>query len=205
MGQHLGDLVRRQFLLERGGRLDFAHERIRDVVSESLPGPERAALHGRVAAALERTNAGDLWAVAPQLARHCREARAWDQAARYYRLAADVAVERSAYTAAERLLQESLAAAERIDRRRLRIEHVVDAHLGFERVLTPPGHLADLLEHLSQAETGARSIDDRRRLGWVATQRIFCGWWAGTRTQLSYPASGPWRLPGSWVTVPWAS
>jgi DNA-binding SARP family transcriptional activator len=179
VAQTLGELVRRQFLEERGRAIDFSHQRLRDVVYESLSGPERQELHDRVATALERRHAGELAPLAARLGAHCRDAHAWDRAARYYRLAADVAVERAAHAGAEALLGEALAAAERIEDRRARLEQSVDLHLAFERVLTPQGDLPGVLAHLCEAEAGALALGDRRRLGWVAAQRIFCAWWQG--------------------------
>ena len=179
VAQHLDELLRRQLLLDRGPGLDFAHDRLREVVYASLSGPERRVLHGRVAAALERRHEGDLGVVAMWLADQCRGAQAWERAARYYGLGADAAVLRSAYASAEALLREALAAAERIEDARLRVERVIDVHLSFERVLTPQGELNRLLDHLQQAETAARHIGDRRRLAWVAAQRIHCAWWSG--------------------------
>ena len=179
LAQHLDDLLRRRFLQEQGRGLDFTHERLREVVYASLSGPARQALHARVAAALERLHAGDLGTVATWLAVQCRGAHAWERAVRYYGLAADGAVLRSAYGSAEALLQEALSAAGRVEDGRSRAEHVVDVHLSFERVLTPQGDLPGLLDHLHKAETAARSIGDRRRLAWVAAQRIHCGWWSG--------------------------
>jgi DNA-binding SARP family transcriptional activator len=179
VAQHVDELLRRQFLQDRDACLEFGHERLREVVYASLSGPERRALHGRVAAALERRHAGDLGAVAMWLAVQCKGAHSWERTARYYGLAADAAVLRSAYASAEALLHEALAAAACIEDARRRTERVIDVHLGFERVLTPQGELGRLLDHLGRAETAAREVGDRRRLAWVAAQRIHCAWWSG--------------------------
>jgi tetratricopeptide (TPR) repeat protein len=51
---HLTELVAQGLLAERLGRYEFAHDKFREVVYESLAGPRRVWLHRQIAQAIER-------------------------------------------------------------------------------------------------------------------------------------------------------
>ena len=56
------------------GGYQFSHALVRDTLYDELPGTQRAALHQRIAAALERQHEGDLTPCLSALAHHCHAA-----------------------------------------------------------------------------------------------------------------------------------
>jgi DNA-binding SARP family transcriptional activator/tetratricopeptide (TPR) repeat protein len=91
----LDDLLRHRLIAEAvgiaGADYAFTHHKIQEVVYEGLPRHRRLYLHGRVAQALERAHAGDLDACSAQIAGHYEQAGAAEQAASFYRRAAETA------------------------------------------------------------------------------------------------------------------
>lgn len=68
---HLTELTARGLLLERGGRYEFAHDKLREVVYKQLAEPQRIWLHRRLAQAIEQVYADPVAAgLAGQLAEH---------------------------------------------------------------------------------------------------------------------------------------
>ncbi|MBI2567364.1 MAG: protein kinase [Candidatus Schekmanbacteria bacterium] len=96
---------------ETSGGLQFAHDRICEVVQARLDPARRAALHRQVALALESdaSTSDRVPELAADLARHWRAAAAPEQAARYALIAARHAVTLSALAAAEEHFKHFLA------------------------------------------------------------------------------------------------
>jgi DNA-binding SARP family transcriptional activator len=108
------ELVRRRVLDAVGDGFDFTHDRVRDVVYESLSIPARQALHAAVGAALEALHGGHSADVSDRLAHHFSRADTPDKAVGYLVQFADRAARRHALEDAVRALQEALAQVERL-------------------------------------------------------------------------------------------
>jgi DNA-binding SARP family transcriptional activator/pimeloyl-ACP methyl ester carboxylesterase len=111
--QGVEELVRRRLLTAIGDRLDFTHDRIRDVAYGELPPWRRRRLHCRVGETLESLYAdrpGDFWEA---LAEHFERGEQWTKAADYFLAVAARARRRFAYSTAERSCRQAAAAAAR--------------------------------------------------------------------------------------------
>jgi hypothetical protein len=80
-------LARRRMLHSVGERLDFPHDRVREVAYGLISPARRAALHRRAAEALASVHARDLAPHHLAIGLHFFEAQVWDQAAAHLRQA----------------------------------------------------------------------------------------------------------------------
>jgi DNA-binding SARP family transcriptional activator/tetratricopeptide (TPR) repeat protein len=103
------ELVRFRVLDASGEEFEFAHDRIRRVVYESLLAPTRRALHGAVGGALESLHDDAPDAVLDQLAHHYTHAGDAGKAIAYLAKLAEATRQRHALTDAVRLLDQALA------------------------------------------------------------------------------------------------
>lgn len=111
IAQGVEELVRRRLLTTVGDRLDFSHQRIRDVAYGELPTWRRRPLHCRVAGAIETLYAERLLDFWEALADHFERSEQWAKAADYYLAVAERARRRYAYTTAERSGRQAASAA----------------------------------------------------------------------------------------------
>jgi predicted ATPase len=77
------ELVRRRVLTAIGERLDFTHDRIREVAYSALLPWRRKRLHHRIAEAIEELHADSLEPHYEALGTHYREAEVWEKATVY--------------------------------------------------------------------------------------------------------------------------
>ena len=161
------ELVRRGVLHGRGERFDFAHDRIREVAQARILGPRRKLIHRRVAEGIEALYAGDLDSHSLALGLHYRDADMWDPAARYLGNAGFIARERAANREAVACFDEALRCLANLPEGRGRSERVIDTILHKETALMGLGEFRQSLDGLREAETLARRLGDRRRLGRV--------------------------------------
>jgi DNA-binding SARP family transcriptional activator/pimeloyl-ACP methyl ester carboxylesterase len=112
--QGVEELVRRRLLTAVGERLDFTHQRIRDVTYGELPPWRRRRLHGHVAETIERVCADRLPDFWEALAEHFERGEQWPKAADYYVAVAERARRRYAYTTAERSCAQAATAATKV-------------------------------------------------------------------------------------------
>jgi DNA-binding SARP family transcriptional activator len=103
------ELWRNRILREFGTGYDFSHDLLREAAYAEVTPARRWLLHRRVAQGLELLHAGDLDAVAAQLAAQHARAGGHAKAVAYYRRAAHVAASRFAYAEAIRLYREGLS------------------------------------------------------------------------------------------------
>ena len=153
------ELIRRRILCDRDQRLDFAHERIREVARDRLASPHRRLLHGRVARALEELYAGDLEPHYAALADHCAEAEVWDRAVEYRACFAETAVRRHSHAVAVRALEQILAETARLppgERDRRVLETVVELHMP----LVLLGRVSESRELLVRHEVALHRVAD---------------------------------------------
>jgi predicted ATPase len=93
----LEEVVRRRLLSGTGERLDFTHDRIREVAADALLPPRRRWLHRQIAHVLESLHASNLPAQSAALGHHYAEGEVWDRAAAYLDAAGLHAMDRAAY------------------------------------------------------------------------------------------------------------
>ena len=98
------ELTRRRILHSVGERLDFTHDRVREVAYSRILAPRRKVLHRRVAEALATLHAGGLEPHHLALGLHYSEGEVWDQAVVHLRRAGARALERSANREARGML-----------------------------------------------------------------------------------------------------
>lgn len=155
------ELARRRLLTGVGERLDFTHDRIREVAYGELPSWRRKRLHYRVAEAIEALYADRLPDFWETLADHFERAEVWTKATRYYLSVSQRARRRYAYTTAERSCLRAADVAAKVP----------DA--GVERMLALEllGDVAGLVGDLERANQsyqaaleGATRETDRRRI-----------------------------------------
>ena len=103
------ELWRNRILREFGAGDDFSHDLLREAAYAEVTPARRWLLHRRVAQGLELLHAGDVDAVAAQLAAQYARAGGQAKAAAYYRRAGQVAAGRFAYAEAIRLYREGLS------------------------------------------------------------------------------------------------
>jgi len=123
------ELVRRRVLTGVGERLDFTHERIREVVYSEVSLWRRKRLHYGVAQAIEGFYADNLEPHYEALGTHYRDAEAWDEAARYLHKAGTKAALRSAYRQAIGWLEQALAAVAHLPEGQEKLEQAISIRI----------------------------------------------------------------------------
>jgi predicted ATPase len=93
-------------------RFSFIHALYREAVHQRVPAGRRSRLHRRIGEELEKAYGAEADANANQLARHFRYGGDHPRAIRYFRLAAEQALRRSAHREAASLLQSGLELVE---------------------------------------------------------------------------------------------
>ena len=173
------ELVRFRVLRGSGEGLEFSHDRIREVAIEELPTPLRVALHRQVAESLEDVHRQDLAAHALALGMHYRQGEVWDKAAAHLHTAGRQAGARSAHGEAVACFEEGLSALGHLPASRERLGRELDLRIDLAQALYPLGHLADLREHLGEAERLAQTLEDRLRLARVSAYISNHAWITG--------------------------
>ncbi len=143
----------------------FKHALTHDVTYGSVLQSRRRELHARIVEAIERRHADRLAPHVDRLAHHAVRAEAWDKALTYLRQAAEKAADRLALRQAAAYLEQAVAAADRLPRRRDVLEQSIDLHTALRSVLFPLNEYDRLRDHLSQAAALASEIGDDLRLG----------------------------------------
>ena len=165
------ELVARRILHVVGERLDFTHERIREVVYAGLLAPARKRLHEATAQALEALHGPDLAPHALALGRHHYASERWEAAHRYLTQAGKTAAARSAHREGAACFEQAIDALRRLPSSPERQEQTIDLCFELRQSCVPLGDHARALAYLRIAEEQAEAIGDRRRLGWPYTYR----------------------------------
>ena len=100
----------------------------------------------------------------------------WDKAFTYLRPAGVDAVARSAYREAVACCEQALALSEHLPETREGLEQAIDLHLDLRASLHAMGELDRGFEHLREAERSARTLNDRRRLGFASVYLAHYYW-----------------------------
>ena len=163
----LEELVRRRVLDAVGGRFDFTHDRIREVVSSQLLPARRKLVHGAVARALEALHAENLEPHYSALGLHYREAELPEKAVIYLRHAGRVAAARSALQDARMSFDQALDALAVLPENRSTLEQTFEIRLELRSTLMKLGEVRRVLDCLSAAETLAEKLNDNRLRGQI--------------------------------------
>jgi DNA-binding SARP family transcriptional activator len=166
------ELVDRRILHAIGERLDFTHDRIREVAYDLVLPAHRKLLHRAVAAALESRSIGDPAAEALALGRHYAAGEVWDRAWRYLAQAGARAAGRYAHREAIACFEQALRALAQLPGGPELIERSVDLHIELRHSCVPLRDHQRILAHLRDAENAAHAIADRHRLAWILVYRI---------------------------------
>jgi DNA-binding SARP family transcriptional activator len=161
------EMVARHILHAVDERLDFTHDRIREVAYEGLLQPRRRLLHAAVANAMETLN-GDPATHYAALSLHCQRGALWDKALMYLRRAGVTASGRGAHRDAVACFDAGLSALEHLPASRTAQEHSIDVRFALRNELAALGEYDAILAHLSAAAATARALGDQVRLGWVS-------------------------------------
>jgi DNA-binding SARP family transcriptional activator len=160
-------LARRSVLVARGDRLDFVHDRVREVALGHLLPPRRRLVHAQVATAIAQTYERDLSMHAGRLAMHYREGHVWDKALPFLVMAGRQAAARTAHREAVACYEHALDA---LGRRPATSE---DGPATIEIYFALRYSLAVLDERervefcLREAERRSTQLGDSERLGWA--------------------------------------
>jgi DNA-binding SARP family transcriptional activator len=161
------ELVRRRVLRATGDRLEFSHDRIRDVAQAEILPLRRAALHRRLAESMEALYATDLDPYCLAIGTHYAEGAVWPRAVPFLRRAGSAAADRSAYREAAAGFEQALAALEHCPPERGTTEQAIDLRLDLARAYLPLGRHRERLVLVEEAERLAVAIGDLTRLGWA--------------------------------------
>ena len=162
------ELVARHVLHVVDERLDFTHDRIREVAYDRLLPPRRRLLHAAVANALELLYAKDLVPHHVALSLHCQRGALWDKAVTYLRQSGATASLRGAHREAAACFNQALAALQHLPESRTVQEQGIDVRFALRNSLAALGEYDALLAHLRAADATARILGDQLRLGWVS-------------------------------------
>jgi DNA-binding SARP family transcriptional activator len=161
------ELIRRRILHSVGERLDFTHDRVREVAYGQLLAPVRKVLHRRIAEALATLHLDTPELPHLALGLHYFEGAVWDRAVVHLRRAGASALERFAKRDAAACFERALAALEHLPQNRPTLEQAFDIRMELRPALNQLGEIRQVLECLRKAETLAEQLNDDRRRGRV--------------------------------------
>jgi tetratricopeptide (TPR) repeat protein len=161
------ELTRRRVLHTVAGRLDFTHDRVREVAYGRILAPSRKVLHRRVAEALATLHAKDLEPHQLALGLHYAEGEVWDQAVVHLRRAGVRAAERSAHREAAACFERARAALAHLPEDPFTLEQAFEICLELRPELQHLAEVRPALDRLREAEGLAKRLRDDRRLGRV--------------------------------------
>jgi class 3 adenylate cyclase/tetratricopeptide (TPR) repeat protein len=183
--QGLAHLQSAEFLYETSLFPDleytFKHALTHEVAYGSLVQDRRRALHGRIAATIERLYPDRLAEHVEPLAHHAFRGDRWEKAVTYLRQAGTKAAMRSAYREAVACFEQALVALKHLPENREVLEQAVDLRLDLRNALYPLGEFERVLDYLREADTLATALNDRHRRAWVATYTGTQVWHLGDR------------------------
>lgn len=155
----------------------FKHALTYEVAYDSLLQERRKALHARIVSAFETLYPDRLAEHIERVAHHAVRGEIWDKAVRYSRQAGLRGVARSANREAVAFFEQALAALARLPENRETLEQAIDLRLDMRQALVPLGEFDRILDHLREAETLAKALNDQRRLArtlsWMSYSYFF--------------------------------
>jgi len=145
----------------------FKHALTHEVTYGTLVQQRRRELHTRIVEVIESLYADRLSEHVERLAYHALRGELWGKAVTYLREVAIRAAMRSAYSESLTSFEEALRALGRVPESREAKAQAIDLRLDSRVVLAPLGQYDRILNYMRQAESLARELGDRRRLGLV--------------------------------------
>jgi len=145
----------------------FNHALTHEVAYGTLLQQQRRALHARIAEVLERLSGDRLAQHVERLAHHAFRGEVWDKATTHLRQAGLKAAMRSAYGEALTCFEDALRALAHLPESRDAKIEAIDLRLDSRAALAPLGQYGQILDRMREAESLARELGDRRRLGLV--------------------------------------
>jgi tetratricopeptide (TPR) repeat protein len=161
------ELTRRRVLHSVGERLDFTHERVREVAYSRILAARRKVLHRRVAEAIETLQAESLEGHHLALGLHYAEGEVWEKAVAHLHRAGTQAVARSANREALACFERALAALAHLPENQFTLEQAFEIRLQLPPVLGQLGEVRQILKAQREAETLAERLNDDRMRGRV--------------------------------------
>jgi class 3 adenylate cyclase/tetratricopeptide (TPR) repeat protein len=169
--QALAHLQAAEFLYERTLFPDveytFKHALTHEVTYGTLLRRQRRELHARIVEIIERQHAAELAEHSERLATHALRGELWDKATKYLRERAIRAASRGAYAEGLTSFEEALRALAHMPESRDTKIQSIDLRLESRTVLAPLGRYGQILNYMREAESLAKQIGDKRRLGLV--------------------------------------
>ena len=156
-------LARRRILHNVGERLDFTHDRVREVAYGLILPARRSLLHRQAADALAAVHARDLAPHHLAIGLHYVEAQVWDRAAAHLRQAGALALRRYAMRDAIACFERALAAIGRLPQDRAALEQAFDLWLESRPPFNQLGENRETLRVLGEARAIAERLGDERR------------------------------------------
>ena len=173
--REIADLRAAGFLTELrlpwGAVHHFAHALIQAVAYDSLLRSDRRGLHERVLRALEAQATGSEDVAIEDLAHHATRAESWPEAARYALEAGERAAHRSAWAEARAFFEAAIVALQRLPASADTASRGIDARLRLRFVLGAASDVAQVQEHLREADRLAEQTGDRVSLARVHISR----------------------------------
>ena len=144
----------------------FKHALTHEVTYGSLLLERRRTLHARIVDAIEALHRDRVGGDVERLAHHAFHGELWAPAAEYSRQAGTRAFMHSANRAASVYIEQALEALKRLPETPSTLEAGIDLRFELRNAIAQTGSgYRGLLDHLTVAETLARALGDRRRLG----------------------------------------
>jgi class 3 adenylate cyclase/tetratricopeptide (TPR) repeat protein len=144
----------------------FKHALTHEVAYGSLLHERRRALHAKIVEAIEER--GHVDEQVERIADHAFRGELWEKAATYCRHAGMKGLARSSNVEALAHFERALAALRHLPETGETLSRSIDLLFDQRNALQPLGEFGAILERLGTAERLARTLDDRRRIGWVS-------------------------------------
>jgi class 3 adenylate cyclase/tetratricopeptide (TPR) repeat protein len=157
----------------------FRHALTHEVAYGSLLQERRRALHAQIVAALEALTADRLDEHMERLAYHALRGEVWEKALLYFRQVGTRASRHSAHREAVAYYEQALEALRHLPERRDTLEQAVDLRLNLRHSLFALAAFGRIIDHLRQAETVAKTLDDPHRLGLAISYMAHYFWITG--------------------------
>jgi tetratricopeptide (TPR) repeat protein len=146
---------------------------IHEVAYGGLLHERQRALHAKIVDTIESLAHEQSYERVEELARHALLGELWDKACTNLRLAGVRALSRPAFEEAAAHFERALFALSHLPETSDRLEHAIDVRFELRHALFPLGQPEKGLHYLREAETLARKLGDRRRLGWVSAYMCY--------------------------------
>ena len=145
----------------------FVHALIQEVAYAGLPHLRCRTIHAQIVRAIKRVDAARLPEMAETLTYHAARGQVWDELIIAASMAGERAAGRSAYTEAARFYHQAIEASAQLRRTPEVVATEVDLRFRLRSAIFPTMAITRSLNNSLIAEGLARSIGDRRRLGWA--------------------------------------